>query len=147
SDQLNFINTETNLKLVNYPEIPDVSVLSTDSTAVTVAMLQNINFPEQWQGTFWPSAEGWHSVSIEQRDSKSDYQDPKRCLYIQPDSNWETLLHFRAMKTMRDHIKNHEYSSKTANKSPLYFYTPIDKVYFFAIFLLSCGLLWIEQKL
>ncbi len=136
-------NAEVHFKLLNYPDSPKTIVSDDDSTTFTVAMRQDAYLPEHWTGKFWPSREGWYSVSLEDQNMTED-QAIEKWFYVQNGSTWRSLRTVRDLNKMQSYIDNH--AVKTADTSPSYSYVIIDRIYFFAIFLLSCGLLWVEQK-
>ena len=143
SGPIHFTNTELQLKLLNYHDTPKTIVSDSDSTTFKVAMRQDAYLPEQWTGKFWPSKVGWHKIQ-QADDNLTENQVIEKWFYVQNDSAWRSLRTARDIKQMQTYTGNHDV--KTEDISPAYTYLPINRIYFFAIFLLSWGLLWVEQK-
>ncbi|MBX0334395.1 hypothetical protein K3G39_14225 [Pontibacter sp. HSC-14F20] len=131
------------LKLTDYTlseasVIPVATVRSTaDTTQTGIALQQSVHQPEVYEGTFWPRRLGWHVV-------ESAGIEPFYFL-VQDTSAWRhQAVQEKREATMRfaSQQRDAEVTSATA-----YAQEQIQAIWFFLLFVLSSGFLWLEEKL
>ena len=131
------------LKLTDYtlataPAIPAATVRSTADTARTgIALQQSIHQPEVYEGTFWPHRAGWHVV-------ESPGMEPYYFL-VQDTAAWphQGIKAKRAatlqFATQQRHIATASTTAYAEEQVPV--------IWFFVLFVISSGFLWLEEKL
>ncbi|MDX5435867.1 MAG: hypothetical protein LPK03_01655 [Pontibacter sp.] len=118
--------------------VPTATVVSlADSISTQLQLAQHTYQPEKYSGTFWPRNFGWHKV--ETPDAEPYY------FYVQQESDW-------ANESIAARIAATEaYVAKQQTNSPphavKYQRESFPVIWFFALFVLSSGLLWLEEKL
>jgi hypothetical protein len=123
-----------------YPNEPFQFVLRSDleepeiSTGGTrIPLKQDLHFPWLWKGTTWPQQEGWNSVSL---DTTADLD-----YYVVGENEWTSLS---SVKTKEANQQFFEVSNSIENgQYPL---EPVNPLWFYAIFLVCMGGLWLEPK-
>lgn len=95
-----------------------------------------IDIPTLWTGTTFPREEGWRYLSAN-RDSISRFY-----YYTGNTKDWSSL---RAQETIQENVRyfNSELKEHQLQKVQ----EPINLIWFYVIFLLSIGFLWLEPKI
>jgi len=102
-----------------------------------IPIRQDIDIATLWKGTTYPRDIGWKKQFIEQ-DTTTVFE-----YYTTTSQHWQTLIANNTMTTNKRHFNNHELINlKSIN--PL---RPINSIWFFLIFIISIGYLWLEPKL
>lgn len=141
---LNFQNHQLDFQLLNFGNVPKTIVSNQNGDKYQVPMIKNPDNQTRWSGSFWPSESGWYQLTLE-NDPGVPNSNTEKWFFVQRDSVWHSLdLNKMNQQFMQFSTLN---SSEVNNISPVLKAVEVDRIYFFAIFLLSCGLLWIEQKL
>lgn len=100
----------------------------------TIPLIQDIDLQMLWKGTTWPKESGWNSL---QADTSGIFE-----YYVTDKSHWSALRGFNTLES------NHRYFNRpeTAGQGsrPL---EPINPLWFFGLFLICMGGLWLEPKL
>jgi len=101
-----------------------------------IPIMADIDIPTLWTGTAFPREEGWRYLSAS-RDSISRFY-----YYTGNTKDWSSL---RAQETMQDNLRyfNSELKENQLKKVQ----EPINLIWFYIIFLLSIGFLWLEPKI
>ncbi|HSI70662.1 MAG TPA: hypothetical protein VK941_10545, partial [Gillisia sp.] len=87
-----------------------------------------------WKGTTWPQQEGWNSISLD-TTCFLDY-------YVAGERDWTSLS---SVKTKEANQRFFEISDSIENgQYPL---EPVNPLWFYGLFLLCMGGLWLEPKL
>lgn len=118
----------------NDAAIPQVQVGS-----AFLYMAQDPDLPFQWTGNYWPTKTGWQPVMQEGK--------APTWWYAYNSDDWKPISFAERMRSTREGIKNileKKASAKAEQKSES---VPVNKIYFFILFLLCAGFLWIERKL
>lgn len=112
---------------LNNPEI-------TNSNGGIIPLKQDVNLPEIWSGKIWPREHGWNSLLL---DTTSNFN-----FYVPEEGSWLSL---RAQNTLAENRRffGNPAESKVGHVQ-LY---PIDPIWFYFLFLLCMGGLWLEPKL
>ncbi|WP_299706593.1 hypothetical protein [uncultured Pontibacter sp.] len=128
----------TDYTLTEASQIPEATVRSTaDTTRTGIALQQGMHQPETYTGTFWPQHTGWHVV-------ESQGVEPFYFL-VQDSATWrhqaiqakrEATVQFAAQQRRMKGTSSTAYAEE---KIPL--------IWFFLLFVLSSGFLWLEEKL
>lgn len=107
-------------------------------------MIQNPYNQAIWSGSFWSSESGWYQLTLANDQGVSNLVSDK-WFFVQKDSSWNSFYLNRICQQFKQFTFTN--STELTNKSPVLESVEVDRVYFFAIFLVSCGLLWNEHKL
>lgn len=103
--------------------------------AVRLALRQDVRLPEWSTAQFWPSAAGWHQVAGPGRTTHQ--------FYVYPAGAWAGPEQQERQLAMAQRIAQpaaHEGAGTTVTE-------PWPAGWFFALFLLAAGYLWLEEKL
>ncbi len=134
--------TTTNLATKDYPflfklrtlkeEIPDVKI----DENYRVALRNSIDLPKVWKGITYSIDSGWHTLKVEQ-DSSDTFN-----YYVQDTLSWKTKIAY-------DKIEENKrlYNNANPKNESVYSLEPINLLWFFSLFLISIGLLWLLPKL
>ncbi|OJJ17597.1 hypothetical protein BKI52_27435 [marine bacterium AO1-C] len=115
----------------------------TDADNTAEFYLQNkINFPQEWTGAFWPQQSGWNSLKVKGDTTASD-----AFFYVYNDKDWKAQRETHLIKANRQWANNHAKPIITRPNATITHRKPIPLWYFFVLFLLSAGFLWLEPKL
>lgn len=135
------VDWDTN-QLITYKDEPFNFWLRTvlDSVVVknqdgnTIPLMQDVDFPGLWKGTTWPKQSGWNSL---QADTSGTFE-----YYVTDKTSWNALT---AFNTLEDNLRyfNHP-ETVVQGIRPL---APINPMWFFGIFLICMGVLWLEPKM
>lgn len=99
-----------------------------------VSLVQDLNFPELWRGTTWPRQTGWNRLHI---DTTSALE-----FYVSEEGNFSSLT---AYKTIAENKKFFDQPvSPDEGYKPL---EPVNPLWFYGIFVLCIGGLWLEPKM
>lgn len=116
---------------------PEATLNSTDEKLIALPLQQDPVLPHRFTGTFWPREAGWHQVK--KRNGPPTY------FYVYPDSIWQTARQHKLMQQNRDFAQNQ--SINPAAGKIIWQEEPVSPVWFFGLFLLAAGFLWVEEKL
>ncbi|WP_018476239.1 hypothetical protein [Pontibacter roseus] len=143
SPQAPQVNTPTTLTLTDYtldtPQaIPAATVRSiADTTRIGMALQQHPHQPERFSGTFWPRRTGWHVV-------ESPGVEPFHFL-VQDSAAWpHQTIQARREATLQFAKKQDRKEVATATA---FTEEQVPVIWFFVLFVLSSGFLWLEEKL
>ena len=118
--------------------LPSATVTSLADSAlyITMALAQNPMQPTQFSGTFWPRRSGWHQVQTPDA--------PPYPFYVQDAAAWN----FSSIQARRQATLAYIARAKNAPASAAIAYKeePVPLIWFFALFVLSCAFLWLEEK-
>ncbi len=125
---------------VVYPFEPyEFEVQNPISTELTIdgfriPLQQNPDIPERWGGTYWARGAGWKNMVIATDTIP---------FYVHQPGQWRARRAYNRINANRQY-----FSSQTVdNRTDLYQYKEIPVLWFYLIFLLSAGFLWLEPKL
>ncbi|NDK54972.1 hypothetical protein [Pontibacter fetidus] len=117
---------------------PTATITSlTDSTTINLPLAQNVHQPEKYSGTFWPGKSGWHKV--ETPDAAPYF------FYVQQPSDWEFETIANRKMATEEFIARQ--TIKATESAIAYKDEPVSLIWFFVLFTLSSGFLWLEEKL
>lgn len=99
-----------------------------------IPVIQHPAFPEVWTGTIWPRETGWNSI---EQDTPATFD-----FYVAEENDWSSLTAFSTQQANEFFFA----CPVTAGQGhkPL---EPLNPLYFFVVFLLCIGGLWLEPKL
>ncbi|WP_299990126.1 hypothetical protein [uncultured Pontibacter sp.] len=141
--QIPQVHQPVTLKLTDYTldnpvDAPKATVRSiVDTTLAGIALQQNVHQPEVYEGTFWPRRKGWHVV--ESQGVEPFYflvQDSAAWTHQSIQAKREATLQFATQQQRKQTISSIAYAEEQA---------PV--IWFFLLFVLSSGFLWLEEKL
>ena len=127
--------------MIAYPHEPFHFQLRTAATAPDlknaegkpVPIQQDVNIPTLWKGTTWPGESGWSRIQLD-TTAVFDY-------YVAPEDAWSALT---ASKIINANQRNFDREEKTGQRErPL---LPINPLWFYGLFLIGMGGLWLEPK-
>lgn len=103
----------------------------------TLAFAQDAQKPELWTARYWPLTSGWQTTTIA---GNSDYH-----WFAYEKNDWpyisaaEKIAAGRRYSEQKTAVNSSSVSKKESGPVPLF--------YFFLLFLISCGFLWMERKI
>ncbi|WP_010228547.1 hypothetical protein, partial [Gillisia marina] len=101
-----------------------------------IPLRQDIDIPDVWSGITFPKSVGWQHLSLQQDSTYVfDY-------YVTASEKWKTLRAYAQIQANKRNSGTLSNLSKK-NRNPI----PINPIYFYLVFLLSMGYLWLEPKL
>ncbi|MCB2380079.1 hypothetical protein LGH70_20965, partial [Hymenobacter sp. BT635] len=126
------------LRLVSAAPVSSSPVVSGPQSApgVRLALRQDAQLPEWQTGYFWPSLPGWHFIS---RDKQ-----PAQTFYVFAPQQWSRIEQELRLQAAQP------WQVKTAVRpiaNPIRTSQAYPATWFFLVFLLAAGLLWLEEKL
>lgn len=116
-----------------------VGVVKTESGAPDSLYLQQaIMEAQRWHATFWPRQAGWHQVALAGGEP--------RWFYVYEKTNWQTWQAAQKINATQQHAAR--YANLPAQRREMISARarPIAMFWFFVIFLLGSGYLWVERK-
>ncbi|WP_035561724.1 hypothetical protein [Hymenobacter sp. IS2118] len=117
------------------PEVQPTISLAASGVAVRLALRQDSRLPEWSTGLFWPSAAGWHQVRGPGRTVHS--------FYVFPDSAWQGP----ELQQRQQAVTQYAAQAQAAPQPTDTIQVPWPAAWFFGLFLLAAGYLWLEEKL
>lgn len=117
--------------------VPTASVTSiADSASINLPLAQYPHQPEKFSATFWPRHSGWHKVEVPNAEPYF--------FFVQDTSDWK----FESITSRRAATQAFaaQQSIKPAEASIIYQEEPLPLIWFFVLFALSSGFLWLEEK-
>lgn len=118
-------------------DFPRATVNRGDSgPPVAIHFRQDASFAERFQTTFWPDSTGWYAVRTDQA--------PPHWFYVFGPEDWKTFQQSgRREATLANNTRRPgERGTQTAMDSR----EEIPAIWFFLLFLVSSGFLWLEEK-
>jgi hypothetical protein len=107
------------------------------NTAI-LAMQQDVERPFQWEGSYWPTEQGWqHSINGQNKIYHWYAYDP---------DDWKDIQSTRKINRMLGHLSDQPDTNQLRQSVEQTVKIPIPKIYFFVIFIFCCAYLWIEEK-
>lgn len=103
-------------------------------TGSGIPLMQDVNFPSLWKGRTWPRETGWNNLRL---DTLSTYE-----FYINDQSHWQAMTATNTIAANRKFFER-EFTPGQGRK-PL---KPVCPLWFFGLFLICIGGLWLEPKL
>lgn len=114
---------------------PTVAALPTGSP-VRLALRQDTRLPEWSTAQFWPATSGWHQVRGPGRTTHN--------FYVYPDSAWQSPEQQARQQAFGARALAMPAASTLSQENVL---EPWPASWFFGLFLLAAGYLWLEEKL
>ena len=115
-------------------EIPKPEVSNQNGSQI--ALLQDVFVPAKWQGIEYPINEGWNELKIK-NDTTADF------FYYVFDSTQRIALNDQ----LKIDANSRYFESKESKNSNRISFNAISPIWFYIIFLLGIGYLWLEPKL
>lgn len=134
------VNTESTFTL-RTPVAQPIGVLARANNKTEFYLQSQVNFEQKWQGKLWATQQGWHQLQVKNDTTE---QTP---LYIFGKQDWQSWQTIQQIRANEQWASKHASQSKTAQATPLTQREPIPLGYFFGVFLLCAGFLWLEPKL
>lgn len=100
----------------------------------TIPLMQEVDFPTLWKGTTWPKQSGWNTL---QADTTGVFE-----YYVSNKTHWKALTAFNTFEANKRYFIRPEIVGQGLR--PL---EPINPLWFFGLFLICMGGLWLEPKL
>ncbi|WP_237143928.1 hypothetical protein [Pontibacter pamirensis] len=119
-------------------DVPSATVTHmADSSSVDLPLAQHPLQPTQFSGTFWPRRSGWHQVQV---SGAAPYS-----FFVQDSAVWAfTTIQARQQAT-QDFVAQQN-AAPVAEAAVAYNEEPVPLIWFFLLFVLSSGFLWLEEK-
>ena len=109
------------------------------SDRAVIPLLQDVLVPTHWEGVIYPSEPGWNQLE-DSLDSIADFS-----YYVFDGSQRFAMSKLSTFQANLQQFGNRDRDSEKMNKAQKR--EPIPSVWFFVVFLLSMGWLWLEPKL
>ncbi len=110
--------------------------INADSTVVTPE--QNPLIPFEWNGTYWPSEIGWHSVK--QNNGQQEWW------YVYGDNEWRSVKATEKLSATANYAKGNAADQSVTKQIHKKEQIEVPKIYFYLLLLLACVYLWVEGK-
>ncbi len=104
----------------------------------TVYLKNNYDLPFEWSGSFWPLKEGWQTGI--QMNGDTYYW------YAYGNNDWKTVEAHDKLQITQQYVKDNLTKVATPQNTATPQEVEFPKIYFFLLFLISCGFLWFENK-
>jgi hypothetical protein len=104
---------------------------------VNIPMRRHIDIATLWEGTTFPKATGWRTHSLEQ-DSSMVFN-----YYVTDSTNWQSVNAFNDIQANKRYFSEKDSINAGLNKAS----EPINPIWFYLVFILGMGFLWLEPKL
>ena len=101
-----------------------------------IALQQDVDIKSNWNGTTFPTKVGWNQLHVK-NDSLSKYD-----YYVMDTLNWKSLMAFSTFEENQRH-----FDGTYENQDKVKFLVPINQFWFYLIFIVGMGYLWLEPKL
>lgn len=132
SSKFNFQDQPLNFKIRT--SIKDPEVLNRDG--MQIPLQQDVSIKNNWYATTYPIKVGWNQLSVKNDTlSRLDF-------YVMDTLNWKSLTAFNTLKENQRH-----FDATYENQKDEKFLVPINPFWFFSIFIVGMGYLWVEPKL
>lgn len=119
-------------------DIPSATVMHVaDSSSVNLPLAQNLLQPTQFSGTFWPRRSGWHQV---QTPDALPY-----LFYVQDSEEW-LFSDLQAKQQETQAFVAQQNNAPVTDVTIAYKEEQLPLVWFFLLFVISSGFLWLEEK-
>jgi hypothetical protein len=104
--------------------------------SVPVNFRQDASFAERFQTTFWPDSTGWYAVRTD--------QGTPHWFYVFGPEDWKTVQQSKRREATlaKNTLSTVEIAAQTAIASQ----EEMPAIWFFLLFLVSSGFLWLEEK-
>ena len=121
-----------------FPTTPPTVAALAGGPAVRLALRQDTRLPEWSTAQFWPDTAGWHQVRGPGRISHS--------FYVYPPTAWLGPEYQERQQAVAQRSAETQ-APKAAEITPATVTEPWPAGWFFGLFLLAAGYLWLEEKL
>lgn len=102
-----------------------------------IPLRQDLNIASLWEGVTYPRDIGWEKQYIQQ-DTSAVFE-----YYVPASTHWQSLIANNTITTNTRYFNTQNKSDQSITK-PM---TPINSIWFYLIFIISMGYLWLEPKL
>ena len=110
--------------------------IQTDEHAI-IPMIQDVDISSLWRGKIVPNGVGWKRLELQQDSiSKLDY-------YVADTDSWQSLKAYNTSKANQRYF-NDKNSISTKLNEPVW---RVDPIWYFLLFMVCVGYLWLEPKL
>lgn len=114
-------------------------LVAPDSSKAPFYLAEDPLLPGRWSGVVWPRREGWHNLSLQGNSTDDTW------IYVPDAEAWEGLRQARHQKDTHRWISRHHVSA-TTTAATITRYENFPLWWFFVVFLLAAGGLWLEEK-
>ena len=133
TNQHSFINEPFTFEIRTSLENP----LVTNNEGDIIPLRQDVDILNKWTGITYPREKGWNQLTLK-ADSTQVYE------YFVTDTNkWKSVRATETKELNQRNFNNDELEKSTKAEVK----KPINRIWFFLIFLVSMGFLWLEPKL
>lgn len=132
NSQIAYQNEPFNFKLRTIEANPIIT-----TQGYQIPMKRDINIESLWEGITYPKKIGWNTINIKQ-DSTNTFK-----YFVTDNTHWQSVKTFNTIKTNKKYFEANNWSGIKTNT----LYKPIHPLWFFVIFIICIGYLWLEPKL
>lgn len=133
-------NDEMQFQLNTSEPIPIVQIVEENDAATDIFLQQNPINLETWKGSFWPYQTGWHTLHTKANKEEIDW------FYVQPKTAWESMRLFGQHQMNLDWLERQNAGLKMNDRPIVLEREALPIWWFYLLFLLGIGGLWIEEK-
>ncbi|NOT73942.1 MAG: hypothetical protein HOP08_03370 [Cyclobacteriaceae bacterium] len=103
---------------------------------ISIPLAEDVLLDDVWSGRLWAGKKGWHQLFIKEDSTRFNY-------YVSGKGEWNSLR-------VNDQITKNKFATSTATltaSAKTYQYREISMLWFYLIFLMASGFLWLAPKL
>lgn len=116
---------------------PVGEIYTADSVRTAIHFRQDPLLPHLWTSTFWPESGGWHRVRTSSEEGTA--------FYVFAHGDWQTVRQAQRREQNRALHQSATPALKAFQAISIPYEVPA--IYFFLLFLVCSGFLWLEEKL
>lgn len=134
---------EQNSLLIRSPDKP-----SPYFVGGTLAVQQDILFSSRWRADYWGDVPGWNDIKF-RTASNAGQTNPSisSSAYLFSKNNWQAAKAYKLITMNRNYAQEQAFSPSTAESQVIFQRKSLPVIYFLLIFIICCGVLWLEPKL
>ena len=104
-----------------------------------IYLKQNQDLPFEWNGTYWPSKSGWHTITSPNNNAKY--------WYVFKPTEWQNVSALKRINATKLYVLQHPIQTEKITQISQPVKVIIPKIIFSLLFLSAAGFLWFERKL
>jgi hypothetical protein len=133
-------NEKLSIDLLSDENLPKGIAESPGGKQIAFYFQQALEDNEKWSSYFWPSANGWHRLRTQENRRDAEW------VFIQSKEAWPALKASTRLQANQEWLANYSPSLTRALQLRQNQQKPIALWIFYLLFLVSVGLLWLEEK-
>lgn len=114
--------------------LPNPEVIESQNNHI--ALRQNLQLPDQWEGRVYPREMGWNRLMLEQDSTMA------KSYYVGGPEDWQ---HIKAYEVTRENQR--AFTGNSPAQGVISTLKPISRIWFFMVFILAMGSLWVLPRI